>query len=394
MSFHDSILRVMSGEACGVGPAAMRGTLALAEPIYRGIVAWRNRRFDRDPSLARRLPRPVISIGNLTTGGTGKTPVVRWLAAALRDRGRRVAILSRGYKAAPGMLGDEQRMLLAMLGGGGERGRVAEWRSGGVEAAPSETAGPPPRDPATTNSAIQIEADPDRHAAGQRVLASFPDVDLFLLDDAFQHRRLHRDLDIVLLHGREPFGFGHTLPRGMLREPPASLRRAGVVVLTNVDSSPSERIESTVAEVRRWNPTCPIVFERHQAVGFRSADVGSHAPVDHPAKDLQLARVFCFSGLGSPAGFEAQVRGLAGTYAGQRRFPDHHAYAVADLQSLQADAVAAGADLLVTTEKDWIKVAALPESHRSSPPIWRLDIEARFDNAGDAVLLEAVENVL
>src|SRR4051794_11308531 len=233
MSLHDSILRVMSGESRGVGPAALRGFLSLGAPIYRSAVAWRNRRFDRNPSRIRRLPKPVISIGNLTTGGTGKTPIVRWLAAALRERGRRVAILSRGYKAAPGTLGDEQRMLWAMLG----------------------------------ESPVEIECDPDRHAAGLRVLARSPGIDVFLLDDAFQHRRLHRDLDVVLLNATEPFGHGHTLPRGLLRDPLSSLRRAGVVVLTNVDPADQTQLAQTIAKARRWNQTCPIVQERHQAVG-------------------------------------------------------------------------------------------------------------------------------
>src|SRR5205823_5144034 len=106
--------RVMSGEARGIGAAALRGALSLAEPVYAAAVSARNRAYDRDPAKVRWLPRPVVSVGNLTAGGTGKTPVVRWLASRLRDEGRRVAVLSRGYKAAAGSLGDEQRMLDAL----------------------------------------------------------------------------------------------------------------------------------------------------------------------------------------------------------------------------------------------------------------------------------------
>lgn len=379
MSLEHSVQRVMSGQARGLGPTVLRAALAVAEPGYRAAVGWRNRGFDRDPARVRRLPRPVVSIGNLTTGGTGKTPVVRWLADALRRRGLAVAILSRGYKAAPGTLGDEQRMLLALLGG-------------------ASNDGPP----------VEIEADPDRFAAGHRVLARSPGVDVFLLDDAFQHRRLHRDLDVVLLHAGEPFGYGHLLPRGLLREPTSSLRRAGAVVLTNAEppadgataAPPSEadRYAPIVAEVRRWNADCPVVREWHAPAGFRSSVVPSGQPVDQPPTALATRRAFCFSGLGSPQGFEAQVRALAGHYCGEHRFPDHHDYAAADVATVRAAAARAGADVLVTTEKDWVKVApqleATTDGDRGTlsdaSPIWRLDVAAQFAPGDERELLDRV----
>ncbi|HEX8911233.1 MAG TPA: tetraacyldisaccharide 4'-kinase [Humisphaera sp.] len=368
MSFQHAIQRVMSGDARGVGPAVLRAALAAVEPVYATAAAARNRKFDRDPSRVRRLPRPVVSVGNITTGGTGKTPVVRFLAGALRRRGLRVAILSRGYKAAPGTLGDEQRMLLAMLGGDGGS-------NGGL-------------------SPVTIEADPDRFAAGTRALARDPAIDLFLLDDAFQHRRLHRDLDVVLLHAGEPFGYGHVLPRGLLREPLAGLARAGVVVLTNCrDDAPGRaRDERTVAEVRRWNPTCPVLRERHEPSGLRSAAVGSDAPPDVPVEALKTKRVFCVSGLGSPGGFESAIASLAGGVVGAERFPDHHAYTPADVARVRAKS--AGADAIVTTEKDWVKLAELPEATQGTPPIWRLDVTARFDPGDGERLVEAVAGVV
>jgi tetraacyldisaccharide 4'-kinase len=371
MSIQHSIVRVMSGETRGAGAAITRGLLGVAEPIYRAAIGWRNRRFDRDPARARRLPRPVVSIGNLTTGGTGKTPIIRWLAAALRERGLGIGILSRGYKATPGALGDEQRMLLAMLGG---------------DANAAENGIPPP---------IAIECDPDRFAAGQRVLARTPTIDLFLLDDGFQHRRLHRDLDIVLLHAAEPFGYGHLLPRGLLREPPASLKRAGAIVVTNVPLhwEPAAQ-EAMISAIRQWNSTAPIVFERHEPAGFRSAKVASSAPPDHALADLAQRRAYCFSGLGSPGGFEAAIRSLAGSLVGSHRFADHHDYVVADVAALQRDATAAGADLLVTTEKDWVKLASLAATATATLPIWRLDVAARFLDAGDPELLALVERTL
>src|SRR4051794_36561894 len=186
MKWERSFHRIVSGEATGVGPASIRALLSLAEPFYAAAAGARNRAFDRDPRKLRRLPRPVISIGNLTAGGTGKTPVVRWLASRLRDDGLRVAVLSRGYKATPGSLGDEQRMLESLLNGPGK-------------------------------VPVVIRADPDRYSTGVAALREHPEIDVFLLDDGFQHRRLGRDLDLVLVNMTEPFGYGHVLPRGLLR---------------------------------------------------------------------------------------------------------------------------------------------------------------------------------
>jgi tetraacyldisaccharide-1-P 4'-kinase len=135
-------------------------------------------------------------------------------------------------------------------------------------------------------------------------------------------------------------------------------------------------------------------MERHEAVGLRSANVRSCDPVDHALEDLRSMSVFCFSGLASPFGFEEQIRARAGRYCGQRRFPDHHGYTADELRSLRAEATAADANLLVTTEKDWVKIAVLLDPKQNEPPIWRLDIEARFEAAGDAVLLDAIERVL
>ncbi|QOV92262.1 tetraacyldisaccharide 4'-kinase [Humisphaera borealis] len=360
MSFEHSIQRLMSGQAKGLFPSLGRSALACIEPLYRFEVNRRNRRFDRDASRARKLPKPVISVGNLTTGGTGKTPVIRWLAGALRDRGLNVGILARGYKAEPGTLGDEQRMLLAMLGGG-----------------------------TTTAGRVVIECDPDRHAAGLRALEREPAIDLFLLDDGFQHRRLHRDLDIVLLHAPEPFGYGHVLPRGLLREPITGLKRAGIVILTSADAATPESRATTIAEIRQHNAGVQVVFERHEPTGLRSAGTPSDQPADVPLSALREKSAMCFSGLGSPGGFERQIRSLAGKYAGEHRFPDHHAYTADDVRMLQASGESAGAEVLVTTEKDWVKLAAIDGVADAKIPIWRLDVEARFEGDGAGILLAA-----
>ena len=186
----------MSGERRGVRASVLRGTLGAAEPLYAAAVRGRNWLFDRGVGV-RRLPRPVVSVGNITAGGTGKTPVVLWLADRLRRKGRRPAVLLRGYEAE----GRPQRRADAARGAA--RTRRARCR---------------PR--------IAVGVNPNRLAGGDGVLRGRPDVDVFVLDDGFQHRKLARDFDLVLIDAAQPFGYGHVHPRGLLREPLAGLRRA------------------------------------------------------------------------------------------------------------------------------------------------------------------------
>ncbi len=171
----------------------------------------------------------------------------------------------------------------------------------------------------------------------------------------------------------------------MLREPIEGLKRAGLVILTGSDAVKSESRAATVDEIRRHNVHAPIIMERHEPTGLRSPVTPSDQPVDVPLAALGDKSVMCFSGLGSPGGFERQVRALAGKYVGERRFRDHHAYTAADVKSLQSAALSAGADVLVTTEKDWVKLAELPQVQEGLP-IWRLDVEARFDDSDGTIL--------
>ena len=231
----------MSGSRRGLGAGALRLVLAGVEPVYAGAMVVRNRLYDAGISRSRDLRRPVISIGNLTAGGTGKTPMVRWLANRLRIQGHRVAVLSRGYKSAAGELGDEQIMLDRLLNGPG------------VEA-------------------IIMWANPDRMAAAEAALKSDSSVDVFVLDDGFQHRRVARQMDIVLLSAPEPFGFGHVLPRGLLREPVRGLRRAHAVVITHADEVAESDLLAIEKCVRQIHPTVPIHRAAHQPGGLRSAE--------------------------------------------------------------------------------------------------------------------------
>lgn len=348
-----SLRDVLSGSQRGPVPGALRLALAAIEPFYAGVTVLRNRLYDGGILRIAKLPRPVISIGNLTAGGTGKTPMVRWLAAKLRGAGMNVAALSRGYKSAAGHLGDEQIMLDRLLNA-------------------------PPLKP------ITLAANPSRTAAAEAALRQRPEIDVFLLDDGFQHRRVTRDLDIVLLSAADPFGFNHVLPRGLLREPVSGLKRAGAVVITHADRVPESSLLAIEQRVRWHQPHAPIYRAIHAHTGLRTTAASAALAPDRSMDDLRGRRFFAFSGIGNPQVLRGQLESAGGTHVGSRWFADHHAYVAADLAQVQARAAELNADLLLTTEKDWVKVVELPSASAARPPIWRLDVELQFvDDGGD-----------
>jgi len=267
-------LDVIRGEARGMGATLARWGLAGVAGVYGGVMRVRNVKYDRGLGV-RRLPRPVVSVGNLTTGGTGKTPVVRWLCERLREAGGRPAVLMRGYKARPGERGDEQAMLEGLLGD------------------------------------LVVRAGADRYEAGMTVLREHPEVSVFVLDDGFQHRRLGRDFDLVLVDGSEPFGYGRVLPRGLLREPMEGLARADAVLITRADQA--KDVEGIVRAVRRVNAGAPVYRCSHAHGGLRGEDEAVW-----PMEWLAGKRFFAFAGIGNPAGLEGQLRGVAGTMVGRR----------------------------------------------------------------------------
>jgi tetraacyldisaccharide 4'-kinase len=352
--------RVMSGRERGARAALLRAAMAAVEPFYGAVTAGRNRLFDVGILRSHRLPRPVVSVGNITTGGTGKTPVVRWLAERLRERGRRVAILSRGYGATPGQLGDEQLMLQRLLNTDDAHARVT------------------------------LVANPDRTAAARRILHERPDIDVFLLDDAFQHRRVQRDFDLVLINATSPFGYGRVLPRGMLREPLRGLRRANAVIITHADHAAAADLDAIERQIRIWNVAAPVYHAAQVHAGIRH---GADATL-HPLGDLRDRNWFAFCAIGDPDTFFRQLQSVGGRAAGRRRFADHHHYTPQDLAALRREAAAAGADVLVTTEKDWAKLEQIPSVNDEHPPVWHVDVRIQFFGSGEALLLEQLSGVL
>jgi tetraacyldisaccharide 4'-kinase len=346
-------LRVISGEARGAGAAVLRAGLSVVSPVYAGVMRLRNAKYDKGVGV-RRLARPVVSVGNLTTGGTGKTPVVRWLCEALRGAGERPAVLMRGYLAAAGEKGDEERLLDGLLNRDGAQ-------------------------------PVVVHAGPDRVAGGEAVLGREPGVSVFVLDDGFQHRRLGRDFDLVLIDASQPYWFGRVIPRGLLREPLAGLGRADAVLITRADQGDAEAIEK---RVRALNGRATVYRSTHAHVGFRAADGTLHA-----VEALAGRRYYAFAGIGNPRGFGEQLRRAGAVEVGSRWFGDHWAYGRADVEQVLTDARKAGAEVVVTTEKDWVKVAPLLAAG-DGPAVWRAELAIRFEGEDEGRLLAQVRGAI
>lgn len=294
-------------------------------------MAGRNFMFDRGLRRIHRLPVPVLSVGNLSVGGTGKTPLVMWLVALLQGGGFVPGVLARGYRRAPGeALNDEGKLLASHF------------------------------------KALPQVQDPDRVRGGKRLMEQ--GVDVIVLDDGFQHRRLHRDLDIVCLDAARPFCDGILLPAGDLREPPTALKRAQMAILTRASAISSGELTRQMETVRRSGGDAMVI---HAADHVPVALVQEPSKTRLPLSFLRGARVLLLSGIGNPASFEASVRSLGAIVVRHVRQADHHHHTATEVGNLAVEAE--DRDLvLVTTEKDDVKLAPLGVSRLV------LQIELRF----------------
>ena len=296
---------------------------------YRPVVALRNAAYDRGLAPVQRATVPVISVGNLAVGGTGKTPVVAWLAERLRARGHRPAILMRGYRGH-GAANDEARML------------------GGA-----------------------VVCDPDRVRGAARAVAE--GATCVLLDDGFQHRRLHRDLDLVLIDATRPWGGGGVLPLGLLRESLADVRRAHALIITRSDQVDPVALAHITARLAA--PGRPLLYARHAPVALTPLMGGA----SRPPSALAGQAVVLASGLGNPDGFERTARALEWRVIEHARFPDHHAYTAAEAIALGELATRHAATLVVTA-KDAVKLVPFGLAAEV------LSVAAGIDPAGEAAL--------
>lgn len=335
---HDHIHALIRDQRKGLLPALERlGLWTLSLP-YRLGVRLRNEAYDRGWRRSVTATAPVVSVGNLTTGGTGKTPCVETVARYYRGLQKRVAILSRGYGTDRSM-NDEALVLEQNLPDvphlqGADRSALA-----GI-------------------AALELESE------------------VLVLDDGFQHRRLRRDLDIVLIDATNPWGHGHLLPRGLLREPLGSLRRADVVMLTRCDLAAADAVAEIRTTVARHAPHAPLIETSHEPAAWRNAS-GEEISVEA----LRGRPVAAFCGIGNPDGFRRTLESLALDVVAWRTFADHHPYSRADVDDLRRWARELPAEtVLVTTQKDLVKIDLDRIGDR---PLWALRIRLLILENGD-----------
>jgi tetraacyldisaccharide 4'-kinase len=346
--WHNLFARVQESPAGA--PVALRAAASLLASVYGIGARGRRELYSRGVLTARRLPAPVVSVGNLTVGGTGKTPVTACLARRLQEAGKRVAILSRGYggqNRGVTRLSDGERLFARPPAVGEE----AYWL-------------------ARTLPGVAVYTGASRQAAGLSAWREFKP-DLFLLDDGFQHFQLHRDLDIVLLDAASPFGNGCLLPRGPLREPVTALAAAQVLILTRFQAGSHD---TALAALQASFPGKTILTAAIAPTAALSFPDGGEKP---PAA-LQGLALSAFAGLARPGVFTQTLSELGVSLKGFRAFPDHHAFTGPDLLGLVQEARAQGAVALITTGKDW---ARLGEKWDADLPLWVLEVEARIPQA-------------
>lgn len=311
----------------------------LAEPIYSRAISVRNRAYDAGRSV-RRFDCPVISIGNLSVGGTGKTPMTALIARWLLDAGRRPAIVMRGYKSKGGA-SDEQLEYQSIFA-----------------------------------SAVPVAAHPDRVRSIARLLGAEA-CDCVLLDDAFQHRRVHRDADIVLIDAtRDPFS-DRLLPAGWLREPVASLARTHAVVLTHADRVTATQRAELLRRIRAVAPGIIIAQSRHAWAGLDLYTPGKpDQPAEHqPVSWLSGRPILAACGIGNPAPFLDHLNDAGARTVRADIRPDHHHWSRADADALARAARDSGAEIIATTAKDWVKLrSVIPANGGLAAAVPRLEL--------------------
>lgn len=340
-SYHTYWRELASGRRTGMPDKLILLLLTPLAWLYSFALSVRAQLYVSGIMKTNRLPRPVVSIGNVTVGGTGKTPVTAWIARFLMAQGCRVAVLSRGY-------------------GGSLEGQTTVVSDGASIMLSARECGDEPYLLASTIPGLMVVIGPDRYAAGQLAMEQLSP-DIFLLDDGFQHLRLHRDLNILLLDFARPFGNGLTLPAGMLRESPTAARRADLILFTR---SPKE------GAVPAHKTQAPEILASHTIIDLIPLNGGTPQPFSRCSEQKVLA----FAGIAEPAHFFAALQAEGLNLVHCLAFPDHVDYSKERLNELAAAVRESGAELLVTTEKDGVKLRGLSPEHSGRILLARLEL--------------------
>lgn len=327
--------------------------------LYSAVTRTRLSLYRRGTFHATKLDRPVISVGNITTGGTGKTPLVDWVARTVAAAGKKVCILTRGYGRD-----NPDRMVI-----------VSDGRT--ILATPSEAGDEPFLLATNLLGQAAVISSADRVAAGNEAIEQF-DTDCFVLDDGFQHLRIERDLNIVAIDATNPWGGGHLLPYGRLREPLSGLKRADCIVITRTDQA--KNLETVQTEIRRYAGDVAIFPSRMKI---------SRITRLNNSPETLVPPVAAFCAVGNPRSF---FDALTHEVVLQKAFPDHHRYSQPEIDSLTDEARSSGANSLITTAKDAVKLRSLS----FSLPCYVVEITPQIDDEAEftRLVLEGGQSTL
>jgi len=351
----DNFRKLISGQRSNLFAALLRFLLGVAARGYEIAVRLRNFSYSKGWLKTHRANAPVISIGNITTGGTGKTPLVIWICRFLQNKHVSCTILTRGYKARgtsdEGRATRDEPVIL-------------------IESCPE----------------AKVIVNPDRVAGAAEAVNKF-DAKVLVMDDGFQHRRLGRDLDIVTIDATRPFGYGKMLPAGLLREPLITLKRANAVVITRCDQTTEAKLTQIEEKLQKVNPNMIIARSIHAAVYAKSTN-----DKEISLEELKDKKIFAFCGIGNPEAFLNTIKALGPELVGSKVYNDHHHYTDDCLADIYRQAAHLKADLILTTQKDWTKITPfLPV--RKDIPLAYLVVEIKF-LAGQDKLTGLIENTL
>lgn len=365
------LYQLVHGEKPGILSAILLGVLRIFSFIYGLGVRVKLGLYSCGIKKQHKLDCTVISLGNITVGGTGKTPTAQQLAMIIRDMGYKVVILNRGYRAGwkgdIGLVSDGKKIFMSANEAGDEAYLLAKNLPG-----------------------VPVVVGKDRAVTGEYAVKQLK-ADVVILDDGYQHWKLARDLDIVLIDTLNVFGNNFLLPRGTLREPLANLERAHAYLLTKVDQSSHNARNNIRNILARYNCIAPVVESIHNPRAFIEIEDWYKKGLRCTKINLEVVRgkrVMAFSAIGNPSSFEQTVADTGASAVEPVRFPDHHSYTMAEMQDVMQKAVDQGACALITTEKDAVKIPA-EFIHSDRPlPMYILSIELDFvDGMEDLMLL-------
>jgi tetraacyldisaccharide 4'-kinase len=331
MDLENYLVEVVTGQRQGLVDKFVLVLLTGLAKVYRVLLYLRKKFYQWGVKKSSSLDATVISVGNITVGGTGKTPIVKRLAQDLTDEGYQVVILSRGYKGeltdGVGVVADGESIIMSAAQAGDEPYMLAQ-----------------------SLESVPVVVGPKRAKTGAYAVQRF-DPDFIILDDAFQHWQVERDYDIVAVDATNPFGNGEVIPGGLLREPLSSLQRADTVILTKTDQVSDEQLIEIKTKLDKFNHQLDIITTKHQPTYLRDLTT-----IEEKKIDLNGQRVIAVSGIGNPHSFETTVEDLGAKVVKKMRYQDHHSYSEDEITRLFTLATVHGVDKIITTEKDAVNI--------------------------------------